>query len=94
MLNLPDGARLLPAHSVSPAKGPPTPAVPKERFVARTNNFHIRIVAQKDATPMPRMGRVVVCPIRDNSLHTPIVVKEIPVMIVKGAAKSSQSESG
>ena len=84
VLDLPPGVRILPADRVLPDTGPPFPAVEKERFVATMHSLSVLVVVDDDAapTPRPQRARVVVRPLLNGKAGTPIVVQELPVMIL------------
>jgi hypothetical protein len=82
---LPAGVEILPATEVKPEKGPPLDEGPKYRFRPKTETASILLLARGDApvTEMPRFIRVVCRPVVRGVVGAPVLVKELPLMVVK-----------
>ena len=82
---LPPGVSAFPATEVKPDKGPPLDEGYKDRFVPKKETASIILVASVDAaaTSSPQFVRVVVHPVINGVLGSPLAAKEIPLMITK-----------
>ena len=82
---LPEGVEVLPATEVKPEKGPPLDEGPKYRFRPKTETASILLMARADApvTEMPRFIRVVCRPVVRGVVGAPVLVKELPLMVVR-----------
>ncbi len=82
---LPEGVEVVPATEVKPEKGPPLDEGPKYRFRPKTETASLLLMARTDApvTEMPRFIRVVCRPVVRGVVGAPVLVKELPLMVVR-----------
>jgi hypothetical protein len=88
MEGLPEGVRAVPATEVDP-DSPPQPATGKrERYSTKSQKATLVLApdAAAPATSAPVIGRIYAQPVVKGELGTRILVKEIPVMVLRGAA--------
>ncbi len=88
MEGLPEGVRAVPATEVDPDSPPQPPMGKRERFTTKSQKATLVVLAPDPAAPatrMPVMGRIYAQPVVKGELGTRVLVKEIPVMVVKGA---------
>ncbi len=88
MEGLPEGVRAVPATEVDPDSPPQPPMGKRERFTTKSQKATLVLApdASAPATRTPAIGRIYAQPVVKGELGTRILVKEIPVMVVKGAA--------
>jgi hypothetical protein len=88
MEGLPEGVRAATATEVEPDSPPPTSEGKRERFVAKSQKATLLLIPEPTApvTREPAMGRVFAQPVVRGELGRRFLVKEIPVMVVKGSA--------
>jgi hypothetical protein len=82
---LPDGVDIVPATEVKPEKGPPLDEGHKTWFRPKAETASILLMARADAplTGMPKFVRVVCRPVVRGVVGAPVLVKELPLMVVK-----------
>jgi hypothetical protein len=92
---LPSGVSAFPGTEVKPDKGPPLDEGYKERFVPKKETASIILAASVDAaaTSSPQFIRVVVHPVINAAMGSPLAAKEIPLMITK-QSNSIQANQG
>lgn len=83
--DLPAGVSALPASAVEPEKPPEVEPGPKDRYLPRTTKTVVVVVAGADAqvTRTPQLVRISARPVVDGKLGTPVLVGEIPLMVVQ-----------
>src|SRR5262249_4662040 len=86
------GVTTFPPTEVKPDKGPPLDEGYKERFVAKTQTASIVLVANGDApvTSSPQIMRVIARPVIGGNLGPPLMVKDVPLMVVKSSKSDSK----
>lgn len=88
MEGLPEGIRVVTGTEVEPDSPPQPPMGKRERFTTKSKKATL-VLAPDHAAPatrVPVMGRIYAQPVVKGELGTRILIKEIPVMVVKGTA--------
>lgn len=88
MEGLPQGVRAVPATEVDPDSPPQPPMGKRERFTTKSQKATLVLApeASAPATRIPVIGRIYAQPVVKGELGTRILIKEIPVMVVKAAS--------
>ena len=86
--NLPPGVRASTATEVEPEKLPPLDEGEKERFLPKSQKAVILLAASADAplTRLPQLLRVMARPVVEGKLGAPVLVQEVPLMVLKPEA--------
>ncbi|MEZ5401295.1 MAG: hypothetical protein R2729_16615 [Bryobacteraceae bacterium] len=87
MEGLPAGVHAVPATEVEPDTPPATSTGKRERFVSKSQKATLVLLPAKDAPPSPApvLASVWAQPVVKGELGKKILVKEIPVMVVKAS---------
>lgn len=90
---LPEGVRVLPGTEVKEFKGLNPDEGRKERFVPLRQSVTIVFLTQKGFTGSlsPHLLRIIAQPISDGVLGKPLLVKEIPMMVIHSEEKVIKS---
>lgn len=83
--NLPPGTRAIPAVDVDKEKGPAFARLDEDRYAPAEQKVNIMLLASEDAplTDHPQWIRLTAQPVARRTLGKPIVIEELPLMVVR-----------
>ena len=91
--NLPPGVQALTGAEEPPIREAELDLGKKEQFVPKTQKIVILVMGSPDAaaTPLPQVARLVARPVVEGQVGAPLLVQEIPLMVLKPVLKPDSS---
>ncbi len=92
--NLPAGVQMYPAAAVESTKGPAWEKIDQERFVPRTREIAVILLAEQETptTSAPHMIQLAAVPVVGEEPSAPFSWKELPLMVVSARPGQGSTE--